>query len=247
MENAAIIGLSRQIVLGRALDVAANNIANQSTAGFKAESLRFETYLVDATTPGASRGPHTRDFALVHDPNSRTDFSAGSLIQTGATLDFAITGDGFFAVETPAGQQYTRDGHFSLSAFGELTTRDGYPVLDDSGAPILIDPLRGPLTVSPEGELQQESQLIARLGVYQFADNQSLSRTGQNLFASTDEPVALVPARVEQGFIEGANVSPIEGLTQMIKISRAYAAAAQLIETSNELSREAIQSFTDTV
>ena len=247
MENAAIIGLSRQIVLGRALDVAANNIANQSTAGFKSEALRFETFLVEPDSAVTSSPIDQADFALVHDPDSRTDFSAGSLIQTGAALDFAISGDGFFGVETDAGTRYTRDGHFSLSAFGELTTRDGFAVLDDGGTPIIIDPSLGSLVLSPEGELQQNGQLVARIGVFQFADNQSLQRTGQNLFASDAQATAIFPTTIEQGFVESANVSPIAGMTQMIKISRAYAAASQLIETSNELSREAIRSFTDTV
>lgn len=258
MDDASIIGLSRQIVLGRALDVAANNIANQTTTGYKAEQIRFEEYLTNglATNPAASdrlasnrltvSPTNHQPFSLVVDPDSRTDFSQGSLTQTSAPLDFSITGDGFFGIDTPAGIQFTRDGHFSTNAFGELVTRDGYLVLDDTQTPILIDPDAGPLILTPQGALQQGNELIATLGIFQFTDNRSLTRSGQNLFSSTQEPTAVVNPAIQQGFVENANVSAIEGMTQMIKISRAYAQAAQLIETTDELSRDAIRTFTET-
>ncbi|MEM1191920.1 MAG: flagellar basal-body rod protein FlgF [Pseudomonadota bacterium] len=245
MENAALIGLSRQIALGQALDVAANNIANQSTAGFKSEELRFEAFLIPSNGQ-PDRGQVSQDFALVHSPGSQTDFSAGSLIQTGAPLDFAISGDGFFAVEDGAARTYTRDGHFSLNSFGELVTRNGARVLDESFAPIFVDPTLGPLTLSAEGEIQQEGQAIARLGVFTFETPEALVKQGKNQFGSVETPTAIAIPRLEQGFIEAANVSPIEGMTELIKISRAYAHAAQLIETSNELSRDAIRRFTQT-
>ncbi|MEL6111523.1 MAG: flagellar basal-body rod protein FlgF [Pseudomonadota bacterium] len=243
MENASLIGLSRQIVLGHALDVAANNIANQSTAGFKGETLRFETFLVPQAIT-AERSAAAQDFALVHDPDSQTDFSAGSLIQTGAPLDFAISGDGFFATEDGETRTYTRDGHFSLNSFGELVTRTGSRVLDESFSPIFVDPTLGPLTLSAEGEIQQQGQPIARLGVFTFEDRETLTKRGQNQFISTETPTPVAIPRLEQGFIEASNVAPIEGMTELIKISRAYANAAQLIETSNELSRDAIRRFT---
>lgn len=243
MENAIPIGLSRQIVLARALDVTANNIANQNTAGYRAERITFQEYLIEAQGVGAG---HKNDLSLVVDPRSVTDFSQGELVQTYATLDFAIAGDGFFAVDTGDDIGYTRNGHFGISPFGELVTRNGHNVLDDSGAPILLNPQGSDLVLSPEGELQQDGITVARLGVYGFEDNRLLTREGNNLFRAPIEGTPLTQPAIQQGFVEAANVQAIEGITNLIKISRAYTQAAELIETANELSREAIRSFTDT-
>lgn len=241
MENAITAALSKQIVLTRALDIAANNIANQTTVGFKAEQTQFSEYISQI----AGEATDDRSVSLVYDLDSYTDFSNGSLQSTSAPLDFAIDGDGFFAVQTDTGVRYTRDGHFSLSAFGELVDRDGALVLDDSSAPILIDPERGPVLLSNEGELQQAGSPIARLGVFTFDDPGSLRRTGFNQFSSTATAEATDNARLRQGFVEISNVAPIKAMTDMIDILRAYESAAQVIETSSELARNAVQTLTD--
>ncbi len=242
MENAITVGLSRQIVLAHALDVTANNVANQTTAGFKAEKVAFREYLMRLDGPDA--GDPT--VSLAHDPDSYTDFTPGGLQSTGAPLDFAIDGDGFFAVSAPSGVRYTRDGHFGLSEFGELVTRDGHPVLDDGSNPILIDPDAGPLLVSPQGELQQDGVPIARIGVFAFEDTRALTKTGANLFAAAEEPTPRETAIVRQGFVELSNVQPIVAMTDMMEIMRAYETTAQLIETSGELAREAVRTLTAT-
>lgn len=239
MENAITAALSKQIVLSRALDIAANNVANQSTSGFKAEETHFSEYvsLVESDTQT------DQSVSLVYDLDSYTDFSTGALQTTHAPLDFAIDGDGFFAVETDAGMRYTRDGHFSLNAFGELVDRNGSFVLDDGGSPILIDADRGPVLLSTDGELQQDGSPIARLGVFAFDDARSLRRTGFNQFAS-DAPPDLTTARLRQGFVEMSNVAPVKAMTEMINIMRAYESAAQVIETSSELARSAVETLT---
>jgi len=238
MENAITVGLSHQIVLARALDVAANNVANQTTTGFKSERVSFREYLSVIEGPQAG----DREVSLVYDPDSYTDFSPGGLEATHADLDFAIDGDGFFAVETAAGVRYTRDGHFGLNNFGELVNRDGALVLDESRTPILIDPDAGPLLLSPEGEFQQNGSPIAQLGVFEFNDLRSLQKSGANLFSASEEPQQAVFAQVRQGFVEISNVAPI--MTEMIKILRAYESAAQVVQTSDELARNAVRTLT---
>jgi len=241
MENAITAALSKQIVLAHALDIAANNVANQNTTGFKAEQARFSEYVSRI----AGTGDEDTTVSLVYDLDSYTDFSAGGMQATHAPLDFAIDGDGFFAVQTNGGLRYTRDGHFEVSAFGELVDRNGSSVLDDSGGTILIDPEEGPVLLSPDGELQQNGAPIARLGVFAFDEPGALRRTGFNQFASDAEPVAAQDAQLRQGFIEISNVSPVKSMTDMIDILRAYESAAQIIETSSELSRNAVRTLTD--
>ncbi|MEL7488982.1 MAG: flagellar hook-basal body protein, partial [Pseudomonadota bacterium] len=246
MENAIAAGLSRQIVLTRALEATANNIANQTTAGFKAERVAFREFL--ANIPGGSETAlaDDPDVSLVIDPDSYTDFSAGGLEPTYGDLDFAIDGDGFFAVETGDGARYSRDGRFSLNVFGELVTRDGARVLDAGGAPILLDQQAGPPLLTPEGELQQNGAPIARLGVFTFDDPRSLQKIGDNLFTSEEEPSGAPFARLRQGFVETSNVVAISAVTDMIEIMRAYEQAARVIETADETARNAISTLSDT-
>ncbi len=241
MENAITAALSKQIVLSRALDVAANNVANQTTTGFKAERVNFQEYISRINTTNG--GDPT--VSLVYDADSYTDFSAGGLEATQAPLDFAIDGDGFFAVQTDADIAYTRDGHFGVNGFGELVTRDGHLVLDQSRSSILIDPEEGPILLSAEGEIQQNGAPIARLGVFAVDDPRELRRTGANLFTAATPPADAEGVRLRQGFIEISNVQPIRAMTDMIEIMRAYEGAAQLIETSSELARNAVRTLTD--
>lgn len=240
MDNAITAALSKQIVLARALDVAANNIANQTTAGFKAEQISFREYV--ALVDGGDSGDPA--VSLVYDGDSYTDFTPGGVQATHAPLDFAIDGDGFFAVLTEAGVRYTRDGHFGLNVFGELVNRDGAAVLDASGSPILLDPEAGPVLLSNEGELQQNGTPVADLGVFAFDDMRELRRTGGNLFEAASEGYPSASAQLRQGFIEISNVSPVAAMTGMIDIMRAYENAAQVIETANDLARDAVRTLT---
>lgn len=241
MENAITAGLARQIVLTHAMDATANNIANQNTAGFKSDHVAFREY-ISRIEGDAAADPTV---SLVYDPDSYTDFSAGGLEPTYAELDFAIDGDGFFAVETDAGVRYTRDGHFALNAFGELVTRDGARVLDPAGGAILINAEDGPLVATGEGELQQRGAPVGTIGVFAFEDPALIEKRGGNLFAAAGEPRIFETPRVRQGFVETSNVNAIVAMTDMIEIMRAYEQAARVLETSSELSRETVQTLSE--
>lgn len=236
MENAITAGLSRQIVLLRALEATANNVANQSTAGFKAEHVLFREYL--AKVAGE---PAAADVSLVYDPDSVSDFAPGGLDETHGDLDFAIDGEGFFSVDTPEGTLLTRDGRFSVNSFGELVTRDGARVLDSGGSPIVLDVEAGPPLLGPDGDLQQNGTAIATLGVFRVADMQSLERRGDNRFRSSESPEAVALPHVRQGFVESSNVEAVTAMTDLIEINRAYQEATQIVETANDLAREAVQ------
>lgn len=241
MENAIAAGLSKQIVLARALDTTANNVANQTTAGFKADHVAFREYLM-AVEGGKTGDPMV---SLVVDPDTFTDFSAGGVEQSYRDLDFSIDGDGFFGVETEQGVLYTRDGRFNVNAYGELVTRSGAQVLDAGGAPILIDPEAGPISATPDGEIQQNATPIARLGVFRFDDLRQLRKEGDNMF-SGDGATAAESPRVRQGFVETSNVNPVAAMTDMIEIMRAYEQAARLTQTANDLERRAIETLGST-
>ena len=239
MENAAYIGLSRQMTLRRELDIAANNIANMDTTGFKVEQLLVGTEVGnrarnDFIRPGAS---------FVLDNGVGRDFSQGSLQQTGRDLDFAVDGEGvFFRVQDGAGEAYTRDGAFTISPEGELMTKAGQPVLGEGG-PIVIDPAQGPITVAEDGNISQNGITIGQLGLARFDNLAVLSKDGDGLYrnASNATPIDAAGVQVRQGMLEGSNVNPLVEITQLIEISRAYERATKMIENVTELSRRSVE------
>src|SRR5260370_31143676 len=138
MENTLLIGLSRQMTLERQMDVVANNVANVNTNGFKADRSLFEEYLKSGAHED-NFGGSDRRVSFVQDRASFHDFAAGNTEQTKNPLDVSIDGRGFLAVQTPAGERYTRDGGLQIINQGQLVTVSGNPVLGAS-VPIVFQP-----------------------------------------------------------------------------------------------------------
>src|SRR6516165_6717011 len=132
MENTFLIGLSRQMVLERNLEVVANNIANVNTTGYKADANLFTEYLGPVARDDRFPRPDRR-VSFVIDRATWRDDSHGLLEPTGNPLDLAISGNAYFAVQTPRGERYTRNGGFQINAAGELITTEGYRVLGENG------------------------------------------------------------------------------------------------------------------
>lgn len=239
MDNMMMIGLSQQQVLRRALDITANNIANVSTAGFKAEQLLVEADPM--TRARAEDGPARLNY--VAEWGMGRDFSQGSLEQTGRPLDVAISGEGFFVLDTPQGERFTRDGRFGIDASGTLVTQDGARVLDEGGAPITLDTDAGPVAISSTGELTQSGQPVGRIAVMRFDDPGLLSKTGDNRYRAPDDAAREIATTVtvSQGFVESSNVRPIMEITSMMEVSRAYASVTRMLQQADELSRKAIE------
>ena len=133
MQNSLLVGLSRQVALGRELDVVANNIANLNTTGFKGDGAVFEEFLSPTARAGQLSGADAR-VSFVQDRATWHDLSQGAVQQTGNTLDVAIDGQGFLAVQTPRGERYTRNGAMQVNATGQLVTSEGYQVFSTSSA-----------------------------------------------------------------------------------------------------------------
>jgi flagellar basal-body rod protein FlgF len=239
LDNIAYIGLSREMTLQRALTIAANNMANADTTGFKVEHPMLQTQLGAPAKDEQVRGP--AQFVL--DSGVARDFSQGELRKTGAPLDLAITGSGFFQVSTPQGVRYTRDGAFGVDAQNRLVDGKGNAVLDDGGGQITFDPLLPSPTISQDGVVSQGSLRIAKLGVVDFPSASVLSKTGDNLYANTSnaQPAPAANAKVMQGMLEGSNVKPVLEVTDLIQISRAYDQVSQMISNVNDLSEQTIQ------
>jgi flagellar basal-body rod protein FlgF len=237
MDNALMLGLQAQRVLQRRMDVSANNLANISTAGFKADGLVME--FDDGTRAHALEGPDqivfVRDIALMR------DMTQGPIAMTGNPLDVAIEGDGFFMVEGPSGPLYTRDGAFSLTGDGRLVTSDGRAVLNSGGAPIAFDPQGESPTIGRDGAIRVAGVEAGRIGVASFAAPGALSKVGDNLWDAQGQASQTFEGVVVQGALEGSNVRPVVELTRLIEISRAYESAAKIVSGADDLRQRAIE------
>ena len=239
MENAAYVGLSRQMTLRRELDIVANNIANADTTGFKVEQL-----LVGEEVGERARNAFIRPgVSFVLDNGVGRDYGQGALAQTSRDLDFGIEGEGaFFKVNDGAGEAYTRDGAFTVDAEGKLTTQGGAAVQGDSGD-IVLDPALGEPAVAPDGTISQNGARVGRLSIVRFDTLAALEKGGDGLYRNASNATAsdATDARVRQGMLEGSNVNPILEITNLIEIQRAYESISRMIENTNDLSRRAVE------
>lgn len=245
MENALLIGLSRQVALAREADVIANNVANVTTNGFKARNQRFEEYL--APTAKADAFPRgSQRLSYVMDKGVGLDVAQGAIELTGNPLDVAIRGEGFFAVQTRAGERYTRDGAFNLNANGELVTSSGAKVVGESGA-IAFSPQDGRIEIGADGTITTGQGVRGRIKLVKFADPQSLVNEGDNLFSSqrAGQPLGK-DGRVEAGALERSNVKPVLEMSRLVEVSRAYQNVSSMLQRMDELRRSAIQRLSET-
>lgn len=229
MQDGLYVTLSGQMALERRMNTIADNVANMSTVGFRATGVRFSD-LVEGT------GAKQVSFASTGEEYLSTQ--SGAMRQTGNPLDFAVRGDGWFAIDTPAGMVLTRDGRFELNTEGGLQTLEGYPVLDAGGAPIQLDPNGGPPTAGADGSLRQGERLVGALGLFTHQPGADFKRFGNSGIIPQTEPEPLVDrmdAGVRQGFVEDANVNPVTEMMRLIQVQRAFeaqAAATRETETS---------------
>jgi flagellar basal-body rod protein FlgF len=250
MNNALLVGMSRQVALQRELDVIANNLANINTSGFKGENVQFEEYLSSPARADAFPLADRR-LAFVQDRATVTDFSQGPLAQTGSDLDVGISGDGFFVVDTPGGERYTRNGSFARNANGELVTSEGYRVRGAQGA-IQFDQNDTDILIASDGTIsaQNANQTADRgkIRLVRFDNPQSLSKEGLGLYsAGGQQPQPATPATtLVQGSVEKSNVQPVLEMSRMIEVTRAYGALANLMLSTDQLRQTAINKLGDT-
>lgn len=239
MENALLIGLSRQVALKRQMSVVANNLANMNTAGYKAGTMLFEEHLMPVARMNDQTGPDKR-LSYVLDSATYLSFREGAYKQSNNELDVALSGDGWLVVETPDGERYTRNGQLKLDADGQLVTPSGYPVLGEGG-PITIGPNEIGIEIAKDGTISTSQGTKDRLRVVQFEKNAELKKEGETLFSTTQQAEPAEDVRVLQGVVEQSNVQPISELTRMIETVRAYTSMSQMLSREQDLRRQAIE------
>jgi flagellar basal-body rod protein FlgF len=241
MDNSLLVSLSQQLAAYRSMDVIANNLANVSTPGYKRESAKFEEYISHESPADNQTGQQSVSF--VKDAGINRDNSQGNIENTGATYDFAINGNGYFTVQTQAGMRYTRDGHFTLDANGQVVDSEGNALQGDSGA-VTITPDDQNVHVGQDGTISStingNSNQIGKLALVDFADDRALVKQGDNLYSTDQSATAATNATIGQGMLESSNVQPVIEISHMIEVMRAYQATATLSQSQEDLTRQAI-------
>jgi flagellar basal-body rod protein FlgF len=239
MDNALFVGLSRQMLLRKEMDIIANNIANMDTAGFKVESMMQKT---DPAEPAVTLGG-PRPVKFVAPDGVARNFGQGALTKTDGELDMAIEGQGFFQVQTKDGPRFTRDGRFTTDTQGRLVTQKGDAVLDASGGEILIDREKGQVSLGADGTMTQGTEQVGKVGMFSFANPGALEKSGDNQFrnASNLQAQPAADAKLRQGHLEGSNVRPVLEMTRMVEVSRAYESTAKMMDAQFDLSRRSVE------
>lgn len=237
------------------LDVISNNMANADTTGYKKQGVTSQSFDDELTLRIHDNNEYHHTRVRIGNMNlgvkigeTYHDFSQGSLRETGNTYDLALSGDGFFTIQTTNKQgvtstRYTRDGSFTVTTEGYLVTKDGDYVLDVNGNQIQIPGAQtaGVVSFDAKGNVVVDGQTVATLGIADFANPQALLLYGENMYEPTEAAgLQAGNATVNQGFLEMSNTNVIEEMVDMITITRAYEAGQRMIQNVDTTLEKAV-------
>lgn len=236
--------VSGAVAQERALDVVANNVANANTTGFRGDRVAFQEALGRANGRAGAQPPSMR-YVAISRVASRNE--AGPLRETGGALDLALQGQGFFAVQTPAGERYTRAGSFVAGSNGQLQTPEGHAVLGAGGpdARVVIPAGTQEVRVAADGTVSADGQEVGQIAIVKFDSMDQLSKEGRTLFTAVGTPPRPdTETTVTQGYLEGSNVSAVEGINELITVSRSFEAFQKVIQTFRDLDQRTAREIT---
>ncbi|HEY2856812.1 MAG TPA: flagellar basal-body rod protein FlgF [Terracidiphilus sp.] len=199
------------------LDTIANNLANASTVGYRAQQNVFGTVLAEAADSPANNLNHAvNQYGILS--GTTLDLTQGALQKTGNDLDLAVQGPGYFVVQTAGGPMYTRNGAFQVSSRGELVTSTGDQVLGDQG-PVKVLP--GSITVSPDGTISSNGAITGKIKLVEFPQGTRLTSVGNVYYsAPANTQTAATKSDIRQGMLESSNVNPITGMVELVNAQR---------------------------
>src|ERR1700733_13204768 len=238
MDITIALAASRLVAQQRAMDVTANNIANANTPGYRTERVQFSDWVDNQS--GSASAPGVKSISYTQDRATYRESQAGSITHTGNPFDLALTGDGYFIVNTKNGPRLTRDGRFGPMPDGTLADSSGNAVLDTNGKPIQIPPTDTQVTIAGDGSVFTENGPVGKIGVVQPADPMRMRGEGATNFVSDAATSPVTSARIEQGAIEESNVQPVLEVTRMMDNERQFQFATQLVPADGDREQRAI-------
>ena len=234
------------------METVANNLANVNTVGFKEDQPSFREVLstVQRVVPESLEErflshEYLDDYvgmdksAVIVDEVGK-NFEPGRMRSTGNDLDFALANEGFFTIETPEGERFTRNGKFQLDSTGRIITNEGYTVLGQNGAITIKD---GPLQVDESGQIHVDGEIADSFRLVRFRNQDQLQKLGRGFFAPVikdDLPSASADIQIKQGMLEDSNVNSMLEMTRMIAATRAYESVHKALSRIDRLDEKAI-------
>lgn len=237
MDKLTAIAASGMRTRMQALDMLANNMANASSRGFKADK---EVYQLYASRDSRSQVSRAQEPWIT---KSWTDFTQGVLQPTGNPLDLALSGPGFLSVKGPKGTLYTRDGGFHLSPKGELLAAEEFPVLDTKDQPVKIDPAL-PFEINENGQVRQNGAQVAQLAIVEFPAVSELTKFGKSYFQGSSgagTPKAAADTVVRQGQAESSNSGSAENAVRLVAVIRQFEMLQKAITVGAEMGRRGVE------
>jgi flagellar basal-body rod protein FlgF len=219
------------------LELLANNVANASTGGYKADREFYGLYIA----PEAQDSEAAPVMPVVERP--WIDLSQGVVHDTGNPLDLALNGGGFFAVNGASGPLYTRNGSFSVAADGRLVTQDGYAVRGAGGQPIVLQGTRN-IDIAADGTISQDGNVIGKLEIADFSTTAGLTKQGNNYFRLADPsqaPGAAASTAVGQGKLESSNTGSAEAAVRLVSVMRQFEMLQKAVTIGADMNRYAIE------
>lgn len=239
MENAILVGLSKQVATRRELDIVANNLANINTTGYKSDKLLFEEYMMPVAKHENFRFSD-RKLSFVQDHKSYHDLSEGEVQVTDNPLDLRIQGDGYFVINTPEGERYTRNGAFQINPDGAIVTNEGFEVQGEGGT-ITLDNGITDIVITPEGEITTNEGAIGQFRVVRFETPENLNKISGTMFKTTEDPLPIDErTSIQQGMLEKSNVQPITQMVALVEVNRAYTRLNDMLKQASDLRKDAI-------
>ena len=229
------VSLSSQVAIEQRMRSIANNVANMNTAGFRADEVSFDQYV----TREAQRSTH-----FVVPGQTWLSKHPATFNQTGNPLDFAIEGEGYFAFMRGGEIAYTRDGRMTMSTDGQLLTVNGESFVSTDGGPLILDPEGGAPQLQRDGQLTQNGEAVATIGIFEIPPEARIARVGGSAVMS-DLPALPVQDfsrnGVVQGFVEQSNVSPVASMTTLIAINRMFDNITKMVDGNDERDMKVIR------
>ncbi len=237
MQSSLYVALSAQVALQNRLDTIAQNVANGSSAGYRASEMKFNAVLSKMSDPQVS---------FVSSGTGVIKRGSGQFVKTGNPLDVAVKGDGWLSVAGPSGQAYTRDGRMRMNEAGDLVSMTGARILDAGGGAIQLDPTAGQPDIAADGTITQKGSRAGVLGVFTIPSDAQLTRVEGNAFTSSVPGTPIVDSAangVVQGFVEQSNVNVMTEMTRLIYVQRAFDGVSATLQAAESSLKTAIQTL----
>jgi len=250
MSGSIYMAATGALAYEKRLQILSNNLANVNTVGFKKDRGRFQAFSLSETVNNKEIPVYrSRSQAPAYwmQYSSYTDFSSGEIKKTGSQFDLAITGRGFFCVETPDGVRYTRRGDFTVDKDEVLVTQEGWPVLGQGGeiqikmAKPSVD--KREFSVSEDGFVTVDGSQVDRLRIVDFTNSSGLEKAGHNFYRAVNPNVLEdmdEDFRISQGFLELSNVDVVRMMTEMIEVLRGYESYQKTIRSIDDMNAKVI-------